>query len=66
MSVPMQVSRIDAVRALRDAGWTALLAFGLDSVIDGSASAALVWRFRLKLRRPGRPARAERAAGLIL
>jgi branched-chain amino acid transport system permease protein len=29
MSVPMQVSRIDAVRALRDASWTALLAFGL-------------------------------------
>ena len=29
MSVPMQVSRIDAVRALRDAAWTALLAFGL-------------------------------------
>src|SRR5471030_625145 len=29
MSVPMQVTRIDAVRALRDAGWTALLAFGL-------------------------------------
>jgi branched-chain amino acid transport system permease protein len=29
MGVPMQVSRIDAVRALRDASWTALLAFGL-------------------------------------
>ena len=29
MSAPTQISRIDAVRALRDAGWTALLAFGL-------------------------------------
>jgi divalent metal cation (Fe/Co/Zn/Cd) transporter len=28
----------------------ALLAFRLDSVIDGSASAVLVWRFRLELR----------------
>jgi divalent metal cation (Fe/Co/Zn/Cd) transporter len=43
-------------------GSLALLAFGLDSVIDGSASAALVWRFRLELRRAGRPVHAERTA----
>ena len=41
----------------------ALLAFGLDSVIDGSASAILVWRFRLKLRGTGHPGQAERLAG---
>src|ERR1700693_386956 len=29
MSARTQIPRIDAVRALRDAGWTALLAFGL-------------------------------------
>jgi divalent metal cation (Fe/Co/Zn/Cd) transporter len=40
----------------------ALLAFGLDSVIDGSASAVLVWRFRLELRQARHPAGAERAA----
>jgi hypothetical protein len=43
-------------------GSLALLAFGLDSVIDGSASAVLVWRFRLELRQAGRPGRAERMA----
>src|ERR1700730_4810305 len=29
MSAETQISRVDVVRALRDAGWTALLAFGL-------------------------------------
>jgi branched-chain amino acid transport system permease protein len=29
MGVETQISRVDVVRALRDAGWTALLAFGL-------------------------------------
>lgn len=43
-------------------GSLALLAFGLDSVIDGSASGILVWRFRLELRRAGRPDHAERLA----
>jgi divalent metal cation (Fe/Co/Zn/Cd) transporter len=43
-------------------GSLALLAFGLDSVIDGSASGILVWRFRLELRRAGHPGRAERVA----
>ena len=40
----------------------ALLPFGLDSVIDGSASAVLVWRFRLELRQAGLPRHAERQA----
>ena len=39
----------------------ALVAFGLDSVIDGSASAVLVWRLRLELREPGRAGRAAAA-----
>jgi divalent metal cation (Fe/Co/Zn/Cd) transporter len=43
-------------------GSLARLAFGLVSVIDGSASAILVWRFRLELRRAGRPEHAERIA----
>jgi divalent metal cation (Fe/Co/Zn/Cd) transporter len=47
-------------------GSVALLAFGLDSVIDGSASAALVWRFRLELRRAGRPVHAERTAARVV
>jgi divalent metal cation (Fe/Co/Zn/Cd) transporter len=40
----------------------ALLAFGLDSVIDGSASAVLVWRFRLELRQGGLAGPGERKA----
>jgi divalent metal cation (Fe/Co/Zn/Cd) transporter len=51
-----------AVAAGALTGSLALLAFGLDSVIDGSASGVLVWRFRLELRRPGRPGHAERTA----
>jgi divalent metal cation (Fe/Co/Zn/Cd) transporter len=43
-------------------GSLALLAFGLDSVIDGTASGVLVWRFRLELRDTGRPGHAERVA----
>jgi len=34
-------------------GPVALLAFGLDSVIDGSASGVPVWRFRLEVRGAG-------------
>ena len=40
----------------------ALLAFGLDSVIDGSASGVLVWRFGPELRRAGQADYAERVA----
>jgi divalent metal cation (Fe/Co/Zn/Cd) transporter len=43
-------------------GSVAPLAFGLDSVIDGSASGVLVWRFELELRRAGRADHAERVA----
>ncbi|WP_370344820.1 cation transporter [Catenulispora sp. MAP5-51] len=41
-------------------GALALVAFGLDSVIDGSASAVLVWRLRTELRHPSSAARAAR------
>lgn len=50
-------------------GAVALVAFGLDSVIDGSASAVLVWRLRLEIREPeaaGRAAAAERRAGKVV
>jgi len=46
-------------------GALVLVAFGLDSVIDGSASAVLVWRLRAERREPtaaDRAARAERVA----
>jgi len=43
-------------------GSIALVAFGLDSVIDGSASAALAWRFRLELRGTSLPVKADRRA----
>jgi hypothetical protein len=48
------------------AGSVALLAFGLDSVIDGSASAILVWRFRRELHQAGHPGHAERTAARAL
>lgn len=40
-------------------GALALVAFGLDSVIDGTASAVLVWRLRGELRNPGATGTAE-------
>jgi divalent metal cation (Fe/Co/Zn/Cd) transporter len=51
-----------AVAAGAVTGSLALLAFGLDSVIDGSASWVVAWRFRLELRRPGRAGHGERTA----
>jgi divalent metal cation (Fe/Co/Zn/Cd) transporter len=45
-------------------GAVALVAFGLDSVIDGSASAVLVWRLRTELRNPSGTAGAEKAERL--
>lgn len=47
-------------------GSVALLAFGLDSLIDGSASAVLVWRFRRDLRGVGLPGDAERTAARVV
>jgi divalent metal cation (Fe/Co/Zn/Cd) transporter len=41
-------------------GSVALLAFGLDSVIDGSASGILLRRFRREARQAGHPGGAER------
>ncbi len=57
---------VTSVAAGAMTGSLALLAFGLDSVVDGSASAALMWRFRLELRREGRPVHAERTAARIV
>lgn len=44
----------------------ALFAFGLDSLVDGSASAVLVWRFTLQLRGAERADRAERIARRVV
>jgi divalent metal cation (Fe/Co/Zn/Cd) transporter len=48
-----------SVAAGMASGALALVAFGLDSVIDGSASAVLVWRLRTELRNPAGTAGAE-------
>ena len=57
---------IASVAAGAITGSLALLAFGLDSVIDGSASAVLVWRFRLELRSAGHPGHAEHVAARVV
>ncbi len=44
------------------AGSLALVAFGLDSLVDGSASAVLVWRFGVEGRYPERAHRVEALA----
>jgi divalent metal cation (Fe/Co/Zn/Cd) transporter len=44
------------------AGSLALIGFGLDSVIDSSASVVLVWRFRVEGLRPHHAERVERVA----
>ncbi len=56
------VAGVTSVAAGAATASVALLAFGLDSVIDGSASAVLVWRFRLELRQAGLPGHGERKA----
>jgi divalent metal cation (Fe/Co/Zn/Cd) transporter len=48
------------------AGSMALVGFGLDSVIDGSASVVLVWRFRAEHDNPDSSARVERVAGRLV
>jgi divalent metal cation (Fe/Co/Zn/Cd) transporter len=57
---------VAAVAAGAAGGSLALLAFGLDSVIDGTASAVLVWRFRQDVARAGRPRDAERVAARVV
>ena len=51
---------VAAVTAGTITGSVALLAFGLDSVIDGSASGVLAWRFRREARGAESAADAER------
>ncbi len=47
-------------------GSLALMGFGLDSVIDGSASAVLIWRFADEQRQANRAARVEHVAGRVV
>lgn len=51
-------------------GSVALLAFGADAAIDSAASIALIWRFQVEARDPGRgahvDARAHRIVGYVL
>ena len=44
----------------------ALAAFGLESAIDGCASAVLVWRFRTERRHPHRAEEMERSARRLI
>ncbi len=48
------------------AGSLALVGFGLDSVIDSSASVVLVWRFGVESRDPERAERVERVAARVV
>ncbi len=43
-----------------------LLGFGVDAVIDATASGTLVWRFLVEAREPERAARVERAAERVI
>jgi cation diffusion facilitator family transporter len=44
----------------------ALVALGLESLIDGSASVMLVWRFRVEQRDPDRARRVEHVASRVI
>src|SRR5262249_29478661 len=55
-----------AIFAGLGAGSLALAAFGIEAVIDGAASATLVWRFAAERRRSARPERVERTAARIV
>jgi len=44
----------------------ALVGFGLDSAVDGTASAVLIWRFRIEGREPERAHRVERTANRVV
>jgi divalent metal cation (Fe/Co/Zn/Cd) transporter len=47
-------------------GSLALAAFGLESLVDGAASAVLVWRFSIERREPSRAAEIERTARRLI
>ena len=55
-----------AVAVAMVSGSLSLLGFGVDAVIDASASAALIWRFLVESREPVRAARVERMAERIV
>jgi divalent metal cation (Fe/Co/Zn/Cd) transporter len=57
---------IAAILAGRAAHSLALVGFGLDSAVDGTASAVLVWRFRVERREPERAHRVERTANRVV
>ena len=55
-----------AVFAALQSGALSLLGFGVNALIDASASAALVWRFAVEVRAPQRAERVERAAERVV
>jgi divalent metal cation (Fe/Co/Zn/Cd) transporter len=55
-----------AIFAALASGSLTLLGFGVDAVIDATASAVLIWRFRVEARQPERAARVERIAERVV
>jgi len=55
-----------AVFAAMQSGALSLLGFGVNALIDASASVALVWRFAVEARAPRRAERVERAAERVV
>jgi divalent metal cation (Fe/Co/Zn/Cd) transporter len=64
------VLAVAAIALAITSGSLALLAFGLESLVDGGASGVLVWRFTIERRNPERGEDIERVArrviGLVL
>ena len=60
------VTGVVAVVVALASGALSLLGFGVDAVIDASASAALIVRFRIESRDPARAVRAERLAERVV
>lgn len=55
-----------AVAAALGSGSLSLLGFGVDALIDATASAALIWRFTVEARQPERAHRVEAAAERVI
>lgn len=55
-----------AVAAALGSGSLSLLGFGVDALIDATASAALIWRFTVEKRQPERAHRVEAAAERLI
>jgi divalent metal cation (Fe/Co/Zn/Cd) transporter len=64
-AVSMVIGAIAIALGTRDSS-LALVAFGLESLVDGAASAVLVWRFGAEARRPHHGARLEQRVSRLI